>query len=181
MKAISIEQFIKRDNNNLDLIRVLCAYFVIYAHAFVLSPSDGSNDILYKLTSLGYVSFGGVAVKTFFLISGLLVTNSLLSNGNIAKYISSRFFRVYPAFFVTVLISTLLIGPFMSNLSLSDYLSSREVWGYITKTLKFDVQYNLPGVFESNNLRAVNGSLWTIPMEVKAYFYLLLILSLIHI
>lgn len=175
MKAISIEQFIKRDNNNLDLIRVLCAYFVIYAHAFVLSPSDGSNDILYKLTSLGYVSFGGVAVKTFFLISGLLVTNSLLSNGNIAKYVSSRFFRVYPAFFVTVLISTLLIGPFMSNLSLSDYLSSREVWGYITKTLKFDVQYNLPGVFESNNLRAVNGSLWTIPMEVKAYFYLLLI------
>jgi peptidoglycan/LPS O-acetylase OafA/YrhL len=175
MKAITIEQFVTRDNNNLDLIRVLCAYFVIYAHAFALSPADGSNDILYKITLLGYVSFGGVAVKTFFLISGLLVTNSLLSNAKILNYIASRFFRVYPAYATTIIISALLIGPWLSNLSLGDYFSSKEVWIYITKTLRLDVQYNLPGVFSNNTLSAVNGSLWTIPMEIKAYFYLLLI------
>ncbi|NLU16027.1 MAG: acyltransferase [Serratia liquefaciens] len=175
MKAITIDQFIKRDNNNLDLIRVFCAYFVIYAHAFALSPTDGSNDILYKMTLLGYVSFGGVAVKAFFLISGLLVTNSLLSNGKILNYVTSRFFRVYPAYVTTIIISALLIGPWLSNLSLGDYFSSKEVWVYITKTLKLDVQYNLPGVFVNNKLSAVNGSLWTIPMEVKSYIYLLLI------
>ncbi|MGQ6515547.1 acyltransferase family protein, partial [Serratia sp. IR-2025] len=140
-----------------------------------LSPADGSNDILYKITLLGYVSFGGVAVKTFFLISGLLVTNSLLSNGNVLNYISSRFFRVFPAYAVTVIISAVIIGPWLSNLNIESYFSSHDVWGYIYKTLRLDVQYNLPGVFVDNKLSAVNGSLWTIPMEVKAYFYLLLI------
>ncbi|MGQ6452431.1 acyltransferase family protein [Serratia sp. IR-2025] len=166
MKSVTIEKFIKRDNNNLDLIRIMCAYFVIYAHAFALSPADGSNDILYKITLLGYVSFGGVAVKTFFLISGLLVTNSLLSNGNVLNYISSRFFRVFPAYAVTVIISAVIIGPWLSNLNIESYFSSHDVWGYIYKTLRLDVQYNLPGVFVDNKLSAVNGSLWTIPMEV---------------
>lgn len=175
MKSITIEQFIKRDNNNLDLIRIMCAYFVIYAHAFALSPADGNNDILYKMTLLGYVSFGGVAVKTFFLISGLLVTNSLLSNGNILNYISSRFFRVFPAYAATIIITAIIFGPWLSNFSLRDYFSYDDVWSYIFKTLRLDVQYNLPGVFVDNTLSAVNGSLWTIPMEIKSYFYLLLI------
>ncbi|MCP1103856.1 acyltransferase [Serratia nevei] len=175
MKAITIGQFIKRENNNLDLIRILCAYFVIYAHAFVLSPAEGSNDILYKITLLGHVSFGGLAVKTFFLISGLLVTHSLLTNGRIINYIGSRFLRVFPAYAVTVVVSALIIGPWLSTLSLSDYFSSNEVWSYVVKTLKFDVQYTLPGVFSGNATNAVNGSLWTIPLEVKAYSYLLLI------
>ncbi|MFO6298651.1 acyltransferase family protein [Rahnella selenatireducens] len=175
MKSITIEKFIKRDNNNLDLIRLMCAYFVIYAHAFVLSPVDGSNDILYKITLLGYVSFGGVAVKTFFLISGLLVTNSLMSNGNIFNFMSSRFFRVFPAYAATIIISAVIIGPLLSIFNVESYFSSHVVWDYIYKTLRLDVQYNLPGVFVNNKLGAVNGSLWTIPMEIKAYFYLLLI------
>ncbi|WP_148876718.1 acyltransferase family protein [Serratia marcescens] len=175
MNSVTIEQFIKRDNNNLDLIRIMCAYFVIYAHAFVLSPADGSNDILYKMTLLGYVSFGGVAVKTFFLISGLLVTNSLLSSRKILDYISSRFFRVFPAYAATIIVSAVIIGPWLSNFNIESYFSSHDVWAYISKTLRLDVQYNLPGVFVDNKLSAVNGSLWTIPMEIKAYFYLLLI------
>ncbi|HDG0627088.1 TPA: acyltransferase [Serratia marcescens] len=175
MKAITIDQFIKRENNNLDLVRILCAYFVIYAHAFVLSPSEGSNDILYKITLLGHISFGGLAVKTFFLISGLLVTNSLLANGRIINYVSSRFLRVFPAYALTVIISALIISPWLSTLSPSDYFTSSDVWSYVVKTLKLDVQYHLPGVFSSNASNAVNGSLWTIPMEVKAYSYLLLI------
>ncbi|MBP1000336.1 acyltransferase family protein [Serratia fonticola] len=175
MTSNTIDQFLNRGNNNLDLIRILCAYFVIYSHAFVISPAIGENDILYKLTLLSYVSFGGVAVKTFFLISGLLVTNSILSNGRILNYIGSRFFRVYPAYAVTIIITALLIGPWLSNLSFVDYFSSRDVWLYVLRTLKLDVQYTLPGVFENNNINAVNGSLWTIPMELKAYFYLLLI------
>ncbi|QXX94419.1 acyltransferase [Serratia marcescens] len=175
MKAITIGQFIKRENNNLDLIRILCAYFVIYAHAFVLSPSEGSNDILYKITLLGHVSFGGLAVKTFFLISGLLVTNSLLANGRIINYVSSRFLRVFPAYALTVIVSALIISPWLSTLSLFDYFTSSDVWSYVIKTLKLDVQYHLPGVFSNNATNAINGSLWTIPMEVKAYSYLLLI------
>ncbi|HFV9294932.1 TPA: acyltransferase family protein [Serratia fonticola] len=175
MTSNTIDKFLNRGNNNLDLIRILCAYFVIYSHAFVISPDIGQNDILYKLTLLSYVSFGGVAVKTFFLISGLLVTNSILSNGKIFNYIGSRFFRVYPAYAATIIITALLICPWLSTLSFIDYFSSKDVWLYVLRTIKLDVQYTLPGVFEKNSINAVNGSLWTIPMEIKAYFYLLII------
>jgi len=175
MKPLPVSQFLQRGHNNLDLIRIACAFFVIYSHSFALSPAPGSNDILYSITLLGYVSFGGVAVKAFFLISGLLVTNSLLGNGNITHYIASRFFRVYPAYLVVIVAFALIIGPWLSSLSAGDYFLSRETRHYIIRTLKFNVQYTLPGVFSHNTLTAVNGSLWTIPMEVKAYLYLLVI------
>lgn len=175
MRHSPVSHFLQRGNNNLDLIRISCAFFVIYSHSFALSPAAGSTDILFKMTSLGYVAFGGVAVKTFFLISGLLVTNSLISNGNIIHYVASRIFRVYPAYLAVIVTFALLIGPWLSSVSIGEYFSSKETLHYIVRTLKFNVQYTLPGVFTHNALTAVNGSLWTIPMEVKAYFYLLLI------
>ena len=175
MKHLPVSQFLDKGNNNLDLIRIACALFVIYSHAFALSPAIGSNDILYNFTLLGYVAFGGVAVKAFFLISGLLVTNSLLSNGRIAHYVASRVFRVYPAYLVVIVTFTLIIGPWLSSVSAGEYFTSKETLHYIVRTLKFNVQYTLPGVFTHNTLTAVNGSLWTIPIEVKAYFYLLII------
>ncbi|NIF46976.1 acyltransferase [Enterobacter sp. Ap-1006] len=174
MNSIYIANFIKKDNNNLDFIRLLCAYFVIYSHAYVLAPSFGSDDILYKTFQLGDIGFGSIAVKTFFLISGILITNSLMSGGNLFSFVISRFARIYPAFFVVVVISATVIGPLVSTLSLSDYFSSNEVWLYISKTLRLNIQYLLPGVFNNNALPAINGSIWTIPMEVKAYLYLML-------
>lgn len=175
MKTVSLGQFLEKGNNNLDLIRIACAFFVIYSHSFPISPFGDSNDILYKITLQGYISFGGVAVKTFFLISGMLVTNSLLSNGKPLTYVSSRFFRVYPAFVTTILITALIIAPVISNLPLRNYYSSTETWRYILNNLRMNIHYTLPGVFTENKLNAVNGSIWTIPFEIKAYFYLLLI------
>lgn len=36
-----------------------------------------------------------------------------------------------------------------------------------------DIRYDLPGVFQSNTFKAVNGSLWSIPFEVYAYIVLI--------
>lgn len=172
---LKLSDLLKRENNNLDLIRLLCAYFVIYSHSFALSPSPGDEDFLLKLTGIGFIAFSGVAVKTFFLISGILVTNSLLSTGNITKFVTSRFLRVFPAFFTVVVLSALVMGPILTTWTPSSYLSKFTTWHYISKTLSLDIQYILPGVFDKNTTQAVNGSLWTIPFEVKAYFYLLVL------
>ncbi|HEJ8089440.1 TPA: acyltransferase [Serratia liquefaciens] len=172
---MKLSDLLMRENNNLDLIRLLCAYFVIYSHSFALSPSPGDVDLLLKLTGIEYIAFSGVAVKTFFLISGILVTNSLLTTKNITKFVISRFLRVFPAFFTVVVLSALVIGPILTTWPPSAYLSKFTTWHYISKTLSLDIQYTLPGVFDKNTTQAVNGSLWTIPFEVKAYFYLLVI------
>ncbi|HAT3846442.1 TPA: acyltransferase [Serratia marcescens] len=170
---MNISDLLKRENNNLDLIRIICAYFVIYSHSFALSPSNGDVDFLLKLTGIGFIAFSGVAVKTFFLISGLLVANSLLTTGNITKFVASRFLRIFPAFFSVVILLALVAGPILTTLDTSIYLREFTTWHYITKTLSLDIQYVLPGVFDKNTTQAANGSLWTIPFEVKAYFYLL--------
>lgn len=180
MKPVNLGLFLKKDNNNLDLIRIACALFVIYSHSFPISPDGDSNDILYKITLQPYISFGGLAVKTFFLISGMLVTNSLMSNGNILGYIRSRFFRVFPAYLTTIIVTALIIGPLISHLSFKNYYSSPETWSYIVKNIKMNTQYFLPEVFSENKTHAVNGSLWTIPFEVKAYFYLLMMYLLTY-
>ncbi|MDP8640091.1 acyltransferase family protein [Serratia marcescens] len=172
---MKLSDLLNRESNNLDLIRLLCAYFVIYSHSFALSPSAGDVDMLLKLTGIGYIAFSGVAVKTFFLISGILVANSLLTTGSITKFVASRFLRVFPAFFSVVVLLALVVGPILTTLDTPTYLREFTTWHYISKTLSLDIQYILPGVFDKNTTQAVNGSLWTIPFEVKAYFYLLVL------
>lgn len=34
-------EFYKRENNNFDLIRMVAAYFVIYAHSYAIQPDGG--------------------------------------------------------------------------------------------------------------------------------------------
>ncbi|XEI50946.1 hypothetical protein NMD13_26120 [Pseudomonas nitroreducens] len=36
-----------------------------------------------------------------------------------------------------------------------------------------DIRYDLPGFFQNNTFKAVNGSLWSIPFEVYAYIVLI--------
>jgi peptidoglycan/LPS O-acetylase OafA/YrhL len=172
----TFNDFLKKETNNLDLIRLLLAIFVIYSHALVISPPahSGNHEFLIKITGLNYVSFGGVAVKTFFLISGMLVTSSILDNRNILKYITSRFFRIIPAFVVTVILSSFLAS-LLSTDGMMKYFKSPILYDYISNTLKMDIRYYLPGVFENNPYKAFNGSLWSIPLEIKCYLYLLYI------
>lgn len=174
----SLDYFLKKENNNLDLIRLILSFFVIYSHAFVISPPSPveNYEFLIKITGLNYVSFGGIAVKTFFLISGVLVTSSLISNKNITNYILSRLFRLLPAFYITISLSAILAF-FLSSFSAAEYFKSKELIQYISKTAQLNIQYNLPGVFENNSYKAFNGSLWSIPFEIKAYLYLLVAYS----
>lgn len=81
-----------------------------------------------------------------------------------------------PALFTALFITTFTIASLLSTVELKAYLNHPVTWNYIIKNLYFDTVYQLPGVFENNPLKGVvNGSLWTIHFEVKAYASLLLI------
>ncbi|MBN5198781.1 acyltransferase [Serratia marcescens] len=166
MSGISVENIISKGNNNLDLIRLLAAISVIVYHSFPLNPQWGLTDPIKDTFS--YMTTGGLAVKVFFFISGLLVTNSLLSRKSTIHFVISRTFRIFPGLAFVLILTALVIGPIFTTMPLIDYFKSGQPLIYILKNLSLQTQYFLPGLFEGNKYGA-NGSLWTIHYEVFAY------------
>ena len=179
MLSVKLKNAALRDNNNLDLVRLILASMVIYGHSFAVNPSVGmGTDLFFEVT--GYHS-GDLAIKGFFLISGILVTGSILSHKSVFSYVSSRFFRIWPALFIVVLITALVIGPMVTNMTLEQYFSDRGLTNYIWKTITLQNwggqsvgDYDLPGVFHGNAYpKIVNAPLWSITAEVFAYILIL--------
>ncbi len=179
----TLSEFLQRDNNNLDLVRLILACMVIYGHSFPVTPSVGmGGDKIYQLTGLHAAS---IAIKGFFLISGMLVAQSLMRNGNLVRFSISRFFRIWPGLAVCVLLLAWVMGPAVTTLSLSEYFDSRGVGRFIEKQAQLQNwggqalgYYDLPGVFENNAYpNNVNAPLWSIPAEVFCYIVLALIFA----
>ena len=157
-------------HNNLTLIRLLAAFTVIYGHTPSIvagTPAD------WVTRTTNYAFSGGVAVDLFFLISGFLVTASILKGG-IRRYLIARILRIYPALWVNLLLVTFVIGSVLTTLPLGEYLRHRDVWSYFTGLEgTFRGGFFLPGVFETHSDHAVNGSIWSVLIEVWLYIFLL--------
>jgi peptidoglycan/LPS O-acetylase OafA/YrhL len=155
---------IRLKTNNFDLLRFAFAFIVFLVHSYVLSGASG-------LSILGKLFSSEIAVKSFFVVSGFLIFMSFENSSSIKSYFLKRARRIYPAYFVVVLICALLGGVFSTH-SLTEYLSL-PVLKYIAANLVFlnFLQPNLPGLFESNTLQAVNGALWTLKIEVMFYLF----------
>lgn len=166
-----LSNVLRKENNNLDIFRVVAAIMVIYGHAYALLPIEGQRDIVGKLLVFDYS--GSLAVKIFFFLSGLVVTNSLLEKKNVRQFLVSRFFRIWPALAVVLAVWAFILGPIVSNSSLREYFSNSAVYEYFLRGLLMDIRYDLPGVFQGNTFKSVNGSLWSIPFEVYAYIVLI--------
>lgn len=163
---------LQRDHNNLDIFRLLAASLVIYGHGYAISPQPGHEDVL--VTLLGYDYSGSLAVKVFFFLSGLVVTNSLMGKGDVAQFVIARFFRIWPALLAVTVLSAVVLGPLLTSLPLAEYWQHPQTLGYVVDNLLLTPRYALPGVFAGNPYpNVVNGSLWTIVLEVGAYVGLL--------
>lgn len=173
----TIADALGRNQNNFDLVRLIAALLVIYGHSFSIVPEVGKQDFLLSWT--GYAS-AGMAVKIFFFLSGLLVTNSLLEKKSVLEYLIARAFRILPALALVLTVSALIIGSMCTSLSLGAYFGDLNTYLYIkhhlfmqswgTQSLGY---YNLPGVFNDNPYKDnVNASLWSLVVEVYAYIFL---------
>lgn len=148
--------------NNFDLLRFLFAGTVFLVHAHILSGHQ-------ELGILSAVLSSEVAVRAFFVVSGILVFMSFENSRNLKSYVSKRLRRIYPAYFsVVVLCAVLLAG--LSTAPASEYFS-REWAKYLLANLAFLNFFHptLPGVFPDNMLREINGALWTLKIEVMFY------------
>ena len=157
--------------NNFDLLRFLFASIVFFVHASALSKATGLISQLNILSA-------DLAVKSFFVISGFLIFMSYENSSSSYSYFIKRIRRIYPAYVIVIVLSAVL-GFFLSTLSFKEYfcLDLINYLGFNLIFLNF-IHPNLPGLFESNALSAVNGALWTLKIEVMFYVSVPLIVLL---
>ena len=167
-------------DNNFNLIRFLAATAVIFGHSYLIAWGDQQQyeEPIYKLT--GWVS-GHHAVDVFFATSGFLIMASLFRHPRVSYYIKARALRIYPALLVAVLFCAFIVGPMFTSKPMGEYFASKQVYKFVMANSMlepFPIQYKLPGVFENAPYSTddtnpptgdLNGSLWTLPHEIKAY------------
>ena len=153
--------------NNFDVLRLVAAMAVLVSHSWVLC---GHVEPVFAGDT-----FGGLGVTVFFAISGFLVARSWHLDARPVAFAVKRVLRLWPGLVAVLLLSAYVLGPAVTTLSLDDYFSTH-VSSYVVSNVALQTTYTLPGVFHSNPFPdAVNGSLWTLPIEVKAYLLILVL------
>jgi peptidoglycan/LPS O-acetylase OafA/YrhL len=162
--------------NNFDFLRFLFAFVVVLFHIVVLS---NHSDLQFLKPWFDFY----LSVTGFFVISGFLVTASLINSPNIKAYLIKRSRRLLPAY-ITVIVLCALLFSIAGTLSAKEYFGNGNLYSYMGANLLFlnFLQPCLPGLFLQNLICTVNGALWTIKVEVCFYLILpVLILLLQHI
>ncbi|HXI85870.1 MAG TPA: acyltransferase, partial [Parvularculaceae bacterium] len=163
----------ERAANNLSLLRFVAAGAVLFAHSWPIASGKAAVDPATTALSSIFgpkAAVSALAVHAFFVISGYLVAKSAVMRADLNEYIWARILRIYPALIVNVLLTAFVLGQYVSNMPYTEYLASGRLWGFVgNNILSWNATYVLPGVFSTNPLDAVNGSLWTLPLEIRCY------------
>ena len=157
------------------MLRLAAATLVLVSHSYALAG--------HAEPRLGQTSLGLAGVEIFFVISGFLIAGSWLAQPRVGSFVLKRALRILPALALTVVLSAFALGPLVSSLSTGDYLRSSGPPRYVADNLIAvssadavgDLAYRLPGVFATNETSVVNGSLWTLPVEIRAYLLILVL------
>ncbi|MCU0754535.1 MAG: acyltransferase [Xanthomonadales bacterium] len=160
--------------DQFDRLRLIAGALVIYGHSYALvNPAHGATELLARLTRASYA--GEIAVWMFFAISGFLLSMRWLARPDARRFVQNRVLRILPGYAVCLLLSALLLGPLLTDLPLGRYLSDPGTWSYVLGNLSFlAMRYQLPGVYtDLPYAGVVNGSLWSLQIEVYAYTLLL--------
>lgn len=152
--------------NNFDLARLFLSTVVLFQH-FSLLTAIPSFKFFQTFTWILQ------PVESFFVISGFLISLSYTRSQSLASYFSKRIRRILPAY-ITVVILSSIAGLFLTTKGYFSYFSL-DFFKYLFSNLTFlnFIQPSLPGVFSQNPIPGpVNGSLWTIKLEVMFYLVL---------
>jgi len=142
----------------IDALRGIAVLLVIWMHStsvyIKLSPVIREKGIwLYKIAH--FIDSGRIGVVIFFAISGFVLLKSIKGNTKTGTktFLIRRFFRLYPAFWVSIILAISL------NIIDGNLISYEKVLANITM---------LPLIFDQN---MILGVYWT--LEAELFFYIL--------
>ena len=149
---------------NFAAVRLFAASMVVLGHSFVLTGAAPP-------TLLG-TPIHVLAVRIFFVVSGYLVCGSWARDPSLPRFLLRRALRIMPALIAVVLLCVGGLGPVMTTLPLAEYARHPLTADYLWN-LGLAPRFALPGVFDDGRaFTAVNGSLWSLPVEVAMYVLL---------
>ena len=147
---------------------MLAAAMVVFSHAYALTRRTG-DEPLVALTQ-ARIDAGTVGVIVFFGVSGFLIAQSLERTPSLVRYAVARALRIVPGLYLAKLFCVVAVGWAVTVLPTASYWSDPSTWRFLLGMPFFGMPDRLPGVFETMPFPlAVNGSLWTIPVEVWCY------------
>ena len=162
--------------DNFLLLRTIAAAAVIYGHSYAMVAHRGPPEVFIWM---GWGVYSGtIAVDMFFLISGFLVTGSFLHRRNVLEFAWARALRIVPAYAICLIGCAFVLGALYTTLPLATYLKDPLTRDYVWTNLQFKqiMRWDLPGVFVDNPRRStINGSIWTLPGEVRMYLWVALV------
>ncbi|PRM91351.1 acyltransferase [Arcobacter cryaerophilus gv. occultus] len=147
-----------QESNQFNFLRFFAAFLVFFGHGYVLIGSHPNTVLTHSL-----------GVYIFFAISGYLISMSWDKDPSLIRFFIRRSTRIFPALIVCILLSVFILGPILTTLTIKEYFSNYATLFYLNNIFLF-VSYYLPGVFEHNSVpNAINGSLWSLPVEFLMY------------
>ncbi|APC86073.1 acyltransferase family protein [Vibrio parahaemolyticus] len=141
----------------LDSVRGIAALaVVIYHYLYRYNELYTHQDL-----NLDWAYWGKYGVQLFFIISGFVIFMSLERVKKPLDFIASRFTRLFPAYWIALIITTLVVYSFG--------LPGREV--SLTSTV-----INFTMLQEFFKVRHVDGVYWTLTVELIFYFWMFVLL-----
>ena len=144
----------------LDILRFFAAFWIVLYHYTFFGYLCNKMTVL-NLQELGYFfKYGFLGVELFFMISGFVILMSL-ENKNIVSFVKSRFLRLYPTFFISMSLTSLVVfyfGGMRYTVTLTEYI------------------INLSMISDIFHVKYIDGVYWTLLFELKFYFIILLLL-----
>ncbi len=176
----SIRAGLNGRTNSFGALRLFFAAAVIFSHAFPLS-GRGSDPTWEWWGS--QVHIGNLAVYGFLGVSGYVVTKSAarLTPGRFAWH---RVLRIYPAFWLALIVGAYVISPLIWGLSGRDmsafWAEPNGPRSYLMRNAALWIQqWDIHDLFAPRPLGvvpsspwlagAVNGSLWSLAYELMCY------------
>jgi peptidoglycan/LPS O-acetylase OafA/YrhL len=156
----------------IDGLRGYLAFFVFLHHSYIWHEYLSTNKWEEPKSNL-FNHFGQSSVSLFFIITAFLFITKILESKtpefNWNNYIKSRFFRMFPMYFVTVII-VLIIVAFVSNFEQKD--SFFNCFKSILSWLFFSINGSVDINGMKDTFAIFSAVSWTLPYEIMFYFLL---------
>ncbi len=161
------------NNNAYDLLRLILALFVLFTHAYFLN-NTGMDPL--SVFSKGQIDFAFIGVLGFFSLSGYLITNSIDRNPDILRFLYKRFLRLFPGYWMCLIITGFLIAPLMYYLNHHSiegfpFTGNNSSLSYFFNDYLLGIrQWSVGNVLDHSLYKgSLNGSLWTLYSEASCY------------
>jgi peptidoglycan/LPS O-acetylase OafA/YrhL len=158
----------------LDVIRGLAALCVLLQHTTEESTSFTATDRPFLYWSFRWFNLGRVGVAAFFLVSGFVIPYSLERANSLRSFWVSRFFRLYPIFWFSLLV-VIAFHFFGNDAMMKDYPPQSWDWKKVVLINVTMLQQFVPPFIAKhlaiggNHVPNAIGLYWTLTLELVFY------------